>query len=273
MAEIDSCRHNILYLSHGGGPLPLLGDKGHREMVSTLQEIAGALKKPSAVIVISAHWEASVPTIMHGDAPELLYDYSGFPYEAYEITYPAPGAPALAEAIYRQLKANGIEARLDDARGFDHGLFVPLKIMYPDADILCVQLSLVKGLNPAAHMAIGRTLASLPFENLLIVGSGFAFHNMQAFFSPAEERDRKNTAFQKWLVKTCSDPGIIGSERTERLQNWEHAPFARYCHPREEHLLPLHVCYGVAGRACDRVFSPEILGVTSSMFLWNAKKA
>jgi len=263
---------NILYLSHGGGPLPLLGDKGHAEMVVALQQIAGVIGRPSAIVVVSAHWEAALPTVTHGGAPELLYDYYGFPDEAYEITYPAPGLPALAESIGRQLGAKGIATRLDDDRGFDHGLFVPLKIMYPDADIPCVQLSLIKGLDPAAHLELGRALAPLASENLLIVGSGFSFHNMQAFFRPTEERNRKNEAFQTWLVKTCSNSTLIESERTERLLNWEHAPHARYCHPREEHLLPLHVCYGMAARACDHVFTPEILGVSSSMFLWSGDR-
>ncbi|WP_345973661.1 class III extradiol ring-cleavage dioxygenase [Sulfurimonas diazotrophicus] len=269
MALNDSKHMRVLYLSHGGGPMPLLGDRGHDEMVITLKRIAAMIAKPSAIIVVSAHWETITPTITHGSTPELIYDYYGFPDEAYDITYPAPGAPALADELHWSLQQHGIESILDDDRGFDHGLFVPLKIMYPDADIPCIQLSLVKGLEPAAHLHMGEALASLSHDNILVIGSGFSFHNMNAFFTPSRERTDKNDAFKRWLIKTCSDKALIESERSERLINWEHAPYARYCHPRAEHLLPLHVCYGATGRACDSVFEAEILGVSSAMFLWS----
>ena len=120
-----------LFVSHGGGPMPLLGDNGHAEMLSCLQTIAATLVKPSAIIVVSAHWEARVPTITAGDAPPLIYDYYGFPAAAYSIEYPCAGAPALAQKVKALLDAAGIESALDKQRGFDHGLFVPLKIMYP----------------------------------------------------------------------------------------------------------------------------------------------
>jgi 4,5-DOPA dioxygenase extradiol len=115
---------------------------------------------------------------------------------------------------------------------------------------------------------MGRALAGLDRDNILVVGSGFSFHNMKAFFSPASERTRMNDAFQDWLIRACSDTAISEKERTERLIAWEEAPHARYCHPRAEHLLPLHVCYGVAGRACDSVYEPEILGIRAGSFLW-----
>ena len=131
-----------LFISHGGGPLPLLGDPGHQEMVSCLQEIASNIPRPDAVLVVSAHWEAPVPAITACDRPPLIYDYYGFPPESYDIAYPCAGEPSLAQEVYRLLGEDGIEARLDEARGFDHGVFVPLKIMYPQAAIPCVQLSL-----------------------------------------------------------------------------------------------------------------------------------
>ena len=269
MATEESGKLRVLYLSHGGGPLPLLGDKSHDEMVIALKRVAALIPKPSAIIVVSAHWETVTPTITHGSTPEPIYDYYGFPDESYEITYPAPGYPALADEVHWGLRQQGITSILDDDRGFDHGLFVPLKIMYPDADTPCIQLSLVKGLDPAKHIAMGKALASLTRDNILVVGSGFSFHNMKAFFTPSQERTEKNDAFKHWLVKTCSDPELIESERAERLINWEHAPYARYCHPRAEHLLPLHVCYGATGRACDSVYEAEILGIDSAMFLWS----
>ena len=224
----------VLYLSHGGGPLPLLGDEGHREMVSCLQEIAAKMAKPSAILVISAHWEEKIPTITSGARPPLLYDYT--------------------------------------ERGFDHGLFVPLKIMYPDADIPCVQLSLVNSLNPLEHIKIGQALRDLRYDNLLIIGSGSSFHNMKAFFaSETSESKSQNESFENWLIDTCSNQDIDEEERTNRLAHWEDAPFARYCHPREEHLLPLHVCYGLAGTNCTEGFELNILNKKSSMYLWSSE--
>jgi 4,5-DOPA dioxygenase extradiol len=264
-----SPRARILYLSHGGGPLPLLGDAGHQEMVNKLQAIAATLKKPSAIIVISAHWEERQATITSSAHPALIYDYYGFPKESYDIEYPAPGNPDLAREVSSLLKAKNIEAVLDAKRGFDHGLFVPLKIMYPQADIPCLQVSLVKGLDPMTHINIGEAMAGLESNNLLVIGSGFSFHNMKAFFTPGtRESQLQNASFEDWLIDTCSNPELDETERTSRLVNWDKAPAARYCHPREEHLLPLHVCYGLAKRPCHAVFDLTILGKKASMYLW-----
>lgn len=228
---------DVLFISHGGGPLPLLGDPGHAEMVATLTELAGDLRKPAAILVISAHWEQQQPSITAAARPGLIYDYSGFPPAAYEITYPCPGESALAARIHRVLEQAGISSRLDDQRGFDHGVFVPLKLMYPDAEIPCVQLSLVNSLDAATHLAIGRALRALDYSNLLVIGSGFSFHNMRAFFAPDTPEIRaRNEAFETWLEQTCTDPELSEAERTSRLVNWEDAPHARFCHPREEHL-------------------------------------
>ena len=261
--------HRVFYTSHGAGPLPLLGDESHGEMLDCLQHIATTFEKPSAILVISAHWEAAIPTITSGEHPPLIYDYYGFPRESYEIQYPAPGDPGLAQRIYGSLKKKGIDAVLDDARGFDHGLFVPLKIMYPGADIPCVQLSLVNSLSAVEHIRIGTALAGLEKHNVLVVGSGFSFHNLQAFLSPPTSEIRSmNEAFEQWLMDTSSNPDLSENERTQRLVNWERAPHARFCHPREEHLLPLHVCYGMAQSPATRVFTFEIMGIQASCYLW-----
>ncbi|HEY5649468.1 MAG TPA: class III extradiol ring-cleavage dioxygenase, partial [Nitrospiria bacterium] len=127
-------KHPVLFLSHGGGPLPLLGDEGHKEMVECLKEITARLKKPSAILLISAHWEEETPTLTSGAQPPLIYDYYGFPEEAYRIEYPCPGERRLSEETHRLLTNSKINAKLNEKRGFDHGLFVPLKIMYPEAD-------------------------------------------------------------------------------------------------------------------------------------------
>lgn len=263
---------NILFLSHGGGPMPLLGDEGHQEMVSCLQDIATKIIKPSAIIVVSAHWEEAIPTITSGATPNLIYDYYGFPQESYNIKYPCIGEPQLANQIYSSLKSAGIDANLDENRGFDHGLFVPLKIMYPNADIPCVQLSLVDSLDPDHHLNIGSALQNLDYKNLLVIGSGFSFHNMKAFFeSDNNESKAKNEAFEAWLLETCANSSFTEKERKARLSCWDKAPFARYCHPREEHLLPLHICYGVAQKSCSECFELKVLNKKSSMYLWSTK--
>jgi 4,5-DOPA dioxygenase extradiol len=260
---------SVLYISHGGGPLPLLGDAAHEELIENLRYLATILPKPSAIVVISAHWEEGTPTITGGANPSLLYDYYGFPKESYEIQYPAPGEPALARRIHDLLTKEGMEAALDEQRGLDHGVFVPLKTMFPDADIPCVQLSLVKGLRPDAHIRMGKALAGLTDDNLLVIGSGFSFHNLRAFFSPATTKVRAmNEAFEQWLNETCCSRALSEDERERRLVDWQSAPAARFCHPREEHLLPLHVCYGLAQSPAKQVSRFEVMGIKASAYLW-----
>ena len=267
--ESNSLPGSVIYLSHGGGPLPLLGDKGHQNMINMIKEVVPTLIKPATILVISAHWEASKPTITCGASPSLIYDYFGFPKESYEIKYPAPGSPDLANKIFKLLGNAGIEAKLDYRRGFDHGLFVPLKLMYPKANIPSVQLSLVNSLRPEAHIKIGKALADLRKDNVLVIGSGFSFHNLKEFFKPSTQKSQAmNENFEEWLINTCSNGQITEEEREQRLINWESAPAARFCHPREEHLLPLHVCFGVAGTAAKRVFEFEIMGKMASAYLW-----
>ena len=247
----------------------MLGDAAHTEMVECLQRIAAEIGKPSAILVISAHWEHSRPAITGGSTPALIYDYYGFPEESYQITYPCAGEPLLARKIHEQLQQAGIDADFDERRGFDHGLFIPLKIMYPDADVPCVQLSLIDNLDAARHLELGKALRGLDYENLLVIGSGFSFHNMKAFFAPATaESTSLNERFEAWLADTCASTELSEADRYERLRDWEEAPGARFCHPREEHLLPLQVCYGLAGRPCSDVFQLTILNVASSMYLW-----
>lgn len=256
----------IVYFSHGGGPLPILGDPGHKAMVDFMQELPSKLRKPDAILVISAHWEESVPTLLGADRPKMFYDYYGFPDEAYNITYPAPGSPELATRVAALLKGKGISSRVDTERGYDHGLFIPLKLMYPAADIPSLQISLVRGLNPVTHIALGAALRDLMGDDILVIGSGFSFHNMREFqFGGSKKPDLPNEAFQGWLIDTCT-----GSQAQveRRLIDWEKAPSARYCHPREEHLLPLHVCVGMAQSPAQLVFDDYIAGKRAVAFLW-----
>jgi len=258
----------IVYFSHGGGPLPILGDASHKAMVDFMLQLPSRLRKPDAILVISAHWEESIATLLGAATPPMFYDYYGFPDKAYEITYPTPGNPELANRIASILDKNNVSARIDQQRGFDHGLFIPLKLMYPQADIPSVQLSLIRGLNPTAHIALGKALRELLSENILVIGSGFSFHNMGAFsWEGINTPDPDNEAFQDWLIEVCAGP-ISQPEREQLMTDWQNAPAARYCHPREEHLLPLHVCLGMAGNRAQTIFDDYILGKRAVAFLW-----
>ena len=264
-----SSQPEILFVSHGGGPLPLLGDPAHSEMVACLEKLAKRLRRPSAILVISAHWEESRPTLTAGKAPSLIYDYYGFPEVSYSIQYPCPGEPDLAQQVNTVLQQSGIESTMDEVRGFDHGLFVPLKLLFPSADIPCVQLSLDSSLSAEQHLAMGKALRGLDWESLLVIGSGFSFHNMRAFFAEETEEARAlNLGFERWLHETCTSVGLDEGARASRLMNWEQAPGARYCHPREEHLLPLHVCYGLAQAPCTESYMLSILNKRARMYLW-----
>jgi 4,5-DOPA dioxygenase extradiol len=259
----------VVYLSHGGGPLPLLGDPGHAAMVEFMLRLGPKLRRPDAILVVSAHWEEPVATVQGGAAPDLLYDYYGFPEESYRLTYPAPGDPVLAARVVDLLTGAGIASGVDHERGFDHGLFVPLLLMFPEADIPALQLSLRHDLDAQAHLELGKALAGLMRENILVVGSGFSFHNMHAFdWGATHAPDPVNDAFQDWLVGVCASD-VPQQERERRLVEWAAAPGARYAHPREEHLLPLHVCVGMAQQPAELIFDDHIVGKRSVAFLWD----
>jgi 4,5-DOPA dioxygenase extradiol len=250
------------------GPLPILGDAGHKAMIDFMTRLPSRLNKPDAILVISAHWEENTATLLGAQNPAMFYDYYGFPDEAYQIKYPAPEAPEFANRIAGLLGKNKIPARIDPQRGFDHGLFIPLKLMYPQADIPSLQLSLLRGLNPSTHIALGKALRELRNENILVIGSGFSFHNMRAFnWEGPGATDPANDAFQNWLIEVCTGP-LSQPEREQRLIEWGKAPSARYCHPREEHLLPLHVCQGMADKPAELIFDDQILSKRSVAFLW-----
>ena len=244
----------VVFLPHGGGPWPFvetgIGTQAEQgAMAAYLRSIADvAGRRPEAILCVSAHWEEPEPTVMTSPRPPMLYDYFGFPPESYRITWPAPGSPALAARVRALLGAAGLKSGEDRARGFDHGAFVPLKVAFPGAEIPTVQLSLRAGLDPAEHLAVGKALAPLRDEGVLIVGSGMTFHNLRAFFQPGAAPVA--AAFDAWLRETgTAEPAA----RDAALVRWEEAPAARLCHPREEHLLPLMVVAGAAGADRGRV--------------------
>jgi len=266
MAETTS---RVLCIPHGGGPMPVLGEPSHGKLIEFLSGAEDLVGRPSAILLVSAHWECPHPTLTSRPYPELIYDYGGFPPETYQLQYPAPGAPDLAARGAALLEDAGFSPRLDDRRGFDHGMFIPLMLMYPDATIPVVQLSLLSSLDPAAHLAMGAAIGALADDDVLILGSGFTFHNMNAFFSSAGDGDPDNEAFEEWLNHVVTDPTIGHDERARLLTGWADAPGARWCHPREEHLLPLHVCAGAGEGPAVRVFDDTVLGKRASGYTWS----
>ena len=260
-------RQPTLYLPHGGGPCFFMDwtmgppdtwarmERWLRGLAATLDE------RPRAVVVVSAHWEESGFVATTGTRPELIYDYYGFPSHTYELRYPAPGDPALAARVQELLSDAGI-ATAGAHRGFDHGVFVPLLLVLPDADLPVVQLSLNGGLDPAVHLAAGAALAPLRDEGVLLVGSGMSYHNMSGFMTPGA--GEVSAAFDAWLTGVCEGPP---TERATQLARWADAPFARAAHPREEHLLPLMVCAGAAGGDTgERSFTDVVMAATVSGF-------
>lgn len=225
---------------------------------------------PKAVLVVSGHWEEEPVALNVQESPPLLYDYYGFPEHTYHLQYPAPGAPALAREVRELLEAAGIRSRDETRRGLDHGVFVPFKLIYPRADMPIVQMSLRRGLDPAAHLALGAALAPLRSRGVLIVGSGMSFHNL-AVRSIENARIPPSEQFDDWLTQAaCADP----AERNARLVRWTEAPAARFAHPRAEHLLPLMVAAGAAGEdRGERVFSGRMMGWQISGFRFGALRA
>lgn len=260
-----------LFIPHGGGPCfffeprhgpPDMWDR----MAAYLRAIAASLPtRPQAALVISAHWMTPQPTVHVGARPSLLFDYYGFPEHTYRLTYPAPGAPALAQEIVGLLTSAGIAAATEAERGFDHGIFIPFLLIYPQADLPIVQLSLQQDLDPEAHLALGRALAPLRERGVLIVGSGLSYHNLREIMAGRAAANTESERFDAWLTETVADSDP--ERRNQRLAAWHQAPSARACHPSDEHLVPLLVAAGAAGRDPGRqVYSDRILGKAYSGF-------
>ncbi len=259
-------RQPVAYIAHGGGPCFFM----HWDPADAWDELRAALEaigpslpeSPSAIVVVTAHWEAAEFSVTGGASPELIYDYGGFPPHTYQLTYRAPGAPDVAARIDELLDVAGIEHRVDAAHGWDHGVFIPLKVMFPEATIPVVAVSLRNGLDPQAHLELGRALAPLRDEGVFLVGSGSSFHHFGNF-----GREDYAVPFDDWLNDVVVRPD---AERWDALVHWERAPFARQAHAREEHLIPLMVAAGAADDLPARtVFRGPVLNTTMSCWLFD----
>jgi aromatic ring-opening dioxygenase catalytic subunit (LigB family) len=258
------------FISHGGGPWPWMKEQmqgRYDRLAASLREMPNLIgATPKAILMVSAHWEEAKFTVMTHPNPPMVYDYYGFPDYTYQIRYGAPGAPELAQQIRGLLDGAGIAAQADAARGFDHGMYAPMALIYPKADMPTVQLSLKQGLDPAAHFAAGRALAPLRDAGVLIIGSGLSYHNLRAFGPAGHDA---SAAFDAWLQRVLADSNP--ARRVAALNDWESAPAARAAHPREEHLLPLMVALGAAENAAATCVYHEAdffgaLTVSSFMF-------
>ncbi|EFJ44582.1 hypothetical protein VOLCADRAFT_95202 [Volvox carteri f. nagariensis] len=261
--------------------MPILGEPSHKSLISYLKGVSKSVPKPTAILSVTAHWEADRIMVSTAPQPTMLYDYYGFPPESYELKYPAPGSPALAQRVLGLLAGAGIPAAGDASRGFDHGTFVPLMLAFPDATTPVVQMSLHRSLDPRLHLSVGAALAPLRDEGVLIVGSGMSFHNMEVFrrngfgAGPSTKKYKPSEDFDSWLQQAVtgspspSSSSPSGAWRSEQLAQWAAAPGARECHPREEHLIPLMVAAGAAeGDPGRNAYSDWFVGTKVSGFVF-----
>mmetsp|Transcript_21932 Transcript_21932/g.47864 ORF Transcript_21932/g.47864 Transcript_21932/m.47864 type:complete len:312 (+) Transcript_21932:189-1124(+) len=252
-----------IFVNHGGGPMPVLDQQPE---VKEFLENYGAKwsgNLPRAVLVVTAHWEADEVTVSSAAGHDLIYDYSGFPRESYELEYFAPGEPTVAEEVLHHLQCAGIKARSDPVRGWDHGVFIPMLCMFPEAEVPIVQMSLVAGQDAKTHWDIGAALKPLREKGVLIVGSGLSFHNFEYFFAfdnqTQQEGLHHSSVWKKWLTDVICDPELNPQDRKQKLLNWTSAPSSHNCHPRgeAEHLMPLFVVAGAAQGAAGQEVGKE----------------
>ncbi len=263
---MNPLRLPVLFISHGGGPWPYIQDMRQRFAItaSELQKLPATLpEKPKAILVVSGHWQAPGFTVSTAEHPPMEYDYYGFPEYTYHVQYPAAGSSVLAERVCYLLGVEDIDCAEDAERGLDHGVFVPLMLMYPDADVPVVMLSMKADYDPIDHIRAGEALALLRDEGVLIVGSGLTYHNMRGF--GRRESYEPSLQFERYLNQAISntDP----QQRNQALVNWEQAPFARQVHPREDHLVPLMVAAGAAGESIGpRIFTDTVFEVVMASY-------
>ncbi|KAF9416622.1 hypothetical protein HW555_006052 [Spodoptera exigua] len=262
-----------LFLNHGGGPYPVLGEKNNLEIAEALKNVSSYvdLSRLRAIVIVTAHREEDVVTISSAERHSLLYDYNNFPPECYKYQYNAPGDPVLAARIHEAFKSAGIESRLDDQRGWDHGVFIPMMLINPKADIPLIQISILKNQNASQHYEIGRVLYQFRKEGVAIFGSGFSYHNEEGFQRAKRENDKiiENTDFDNFLNEVCT-----GDEESRRkIVFWEQEKGAYESHPLGEadHLMPLIVNAGAGGTGRGRKIFESVYAqkFKISGFIWD----
>ncbi|PWB35939.1 dioxygenase [Pseudomonas sp. SDI] len=229
-----------LFISHGSPMLALEpGASG-----PALKRLAAELPRPKAIVVVSAHWESRELRVSSNPQPDTWHDFGGFPAALFAVQYPAPGEPTLAAHVANLLGAAGLNARLDPRRPFDHGVWVPLSLMYPQADIPIVQVSLPSQLGPQLQEQVGRALAALRNEDVLLVGSGSITHNLGEldWHAGPESVEPWALAFRNWMIEK-----LQAADSAALLDYRRQAPFAVRSHPSDEHLLPLYFARGAGG--------------------------
>lgn len=248
-----------LYLPHGGGPSFFMeGERKqlYQAMEDFLRGVPSLLPGvPTSILIVTAHWETPVHRFTGAAQPALIYDYFGFPLATYQISYEAPGHPELAAKAAGLLRAAGLEAQVDEHYGWDHGVFIPLKVIYPQASIPVVAMSLQSSLSPELHCAAGQALRSLREAGVLIIGSGMSYHNLRNF----EEGASASFEFDGWL-----EQALVGnaSQRAAQLARWSQAPGGQVSHPREEHLMPLMLASGAGSDRPGRRLWQGLVGPT-----------
>lgn len=259
-----SSKQPVFFIPHGGGPCFFMPDPRGvwTKMAEFLRSLPERLPEtPRAILLVSAHWETDGFALTGSANPPLIYDYSGFPASTYAIQYPSPGAPHIAARVSEMLKAAGLHTSVDATRGLDHGVFIPLKVAFPDAKVPVIEMSLDASLDPQLHLSAGRALQALREQGVLIVASGMSFHNMRGYgdtrFTEASQ------AFDAWLNSAVTQPR---PERAAELAKWPDAPGGRASHPRPEHLLPLMVAAGVTDGPGRRIYSDLVLETAISGF-------
>lgn len=231
-----------IFLSHGSPMLPFTDAPAR----SFLTGLGASLPRPDAIVVASAHWETFAPEVSGTARNSTIHDFRGFPRQLYELHYDAPGAPQLAAEVAGLLQDAGLSCAVEPLRGLDHGAWVPLLLMYPQADIPVFQVSIQTHLGPAHHVRLGRALASLRERNVLVIRSGSFTHDLSSFRGQAVDEPAPDWVndFADWF-----DDALQRNAMDDLLAYRTHAPHAVKNHPTDEHLLPLYVALGAGGKA------------------------
>jgi aromatic ring-opening dioxygenase catalytic subunit (LigB family) len=288
----------VISFAHGGGPMPVFDDPSHKDIIYSLKNRApkilrlGTPEAPRAIVLVTAHWSERVPTISNAEKHKLYYDYGGFPPEAYKLKYDAPGSPAVAKEVFDVLKGAGLQPDNDEERGkpyclpflklwdkinneigWDHGVFVPMLLVNPKADIPIIQLSVLSSESPSTHYKMGQALATLRDSNIAIIGSGFSsFHNLRLMFSGITDDPSfrtRNKAWNKALGDVIEEEDVV--KRGEKLEKWRDFPSAYEMHPRggAEHFLPLVVCAAAGGNGKAKSYTDKFLGLDMYSYYWD----